>query len=304
MALARATDVGSFAHVADLKLGIGGSESNVAVALTRLGVSVSWVSRLGADSLGDLVERELRGEGISVRAARDADAPTGLMLKERRTAEATRVWYYRAGSAGSRLSVDDVDANLIRGAALLHLTGITPALSSSAREAVHVAIDVARTAGIPVSFDLNYRSALWSVDEAAAEYARIVPLVDVVFGGDEELAILEGARDTPLELAQAVAARGPSQVVVKLGSDGCVALVDGIEHARSAVAVHAIDTVGAGDAFVGAYLAEWLLGEDVATRLGTAVTSGAFACLAPGDWEGMPRRSELALLSAREPVAR
>lgn len=304
MGLARAVDVGSFAHASGLQLGIGGSESNVAVALTRLGVPTSWLSRLGDDSVGDLIRRELGAEGIAVHAVRDPDAPTGFMLKERRTAAHTKVWYYRAGSAGSRLRPADIDPGVIRGASLLHLTGITPALSASSRDAVHESIRIALDAEVPISFDLNYRAALWNADEAAAEYAAILPHVDVVFGGDEEFEILVGARDDPLVLARAVGEYGPREVVVKLGVDGCVALIDGVAYRRDAVPVDAIDTVGAGDAFVGGYLAEKLLGAEVAVRLHTAVTAGAFACLVPGDWEGMPRRSELGMLTAREPVVR
>jgi 2-dehydro-3-deoxygluconokinase len=292
MALARATEVGSFPHIGALQLGIGGAESNVAIALTRLGIPTRWIGRLGTDSLGDLVVRELVAEGIAVTAERDPDAQTGLMLKERRTAASTKVWYYRAGSAGSRLTVGDIDPGHIRSASLLHITGITPALSQNAREAVHAAVDLARDAGVTVSFDLNYRSALWSPERAAAEFAELIPLCDIVFGGDDEFALVTGALSHPL------------QVIVKLGIDGCVALVDGVEYERPAVPVQAIDTVGAGDAFVGAYLADFLSGASVDARLATAVTAGAFACLVPGDWEGMPRRSELAMLGAREPVQR
>ena len=304
MALARATEVGAFAHVGGLQLGIGGAESNVAIALTRLGIPARWIGRLGADSLGDLVVRELVAEGITVDVVRDPEAQTGLMLKERRTAASTKVWYYRAGSAGSRLTVEDIDPRHIRAASLLHITGITPALSDSAREAVHAAVGIARDAGVTVSFDLNYRSALWPYERAAAAFSELVPLCDIVFGGDDELAMVAGTSADPMEIARAVSALGPQQVIVKLGADGCVALVDGAEHSRVAVPVQAIDTVGAGDAFVGAYLAEYLLGESAEIRLATAVTAGAFACLVPGDWEGMPRRSELGLLGAREPVQR
>jgi 2-dehydro-3-deoxygluconokinase len=304
MALARATEVGAFDHVSSLHLGIGGAESNVAIALTRLGIPTRWIGRVGADSLGDLVVRELRAEGLRLDVTRDETAATGLMLKERRTAASTKVWYYRAGSAGSRLAASDVDPEHIRSASLLHVTGITLALSASARDAVRSAIDIAREAGVPISFDLNYRSALWTRDEAAAQFSEIVPLVDIVFGGDDELSLVVDDPASPEDLGQRVAELGPAQVVVKLGARGCVAIVDGSVHTVRAMPVDAIDTVGAGDAFVGAYLAELLLGETAATRLDTAVIAGAFACLVPGDWEGMPKRSELRMLGESDPVQR
>ena len=104
MALMRADQVGPLAHASTMSLGIGGSESNVAIGLARLGVQSVWCGRVGADSLGQLVEREIRAEGVDVRIAVDATASTGLMIKERRTPATQRVSYYRAGSAGSRIS--------------------------------------------------------------------------------------------------------------------------------------------------------------------------------------------------------
>ena len=109
---------------------------------------------------------------------------------------------------------------------------------------------------------------------------------------------------TPAELARAIAVLGPAQVVVKLGADGCHALIDGDTHVVPAVPVHPIDTVGAGDAFVAGYLAELVRGLPAADRLATAVRTGAFACLGPGDWESFPRRHELGLLDGGDPVTR
>ncbi|WP_432572676.1 sugar kinase [Kineococcus sp. SYSU DK005] len=304
MALARSEAPGPLAHARSLALGTGGAESNVAVALARLGTPVTWVGRVGADSLGELVLRELRAEGVDVAAVVDPGAPTGLMVKERRTGERSRVWYYRAGSAGSRLHRDDVPRGALAGAALLHVTGITPALSASAADAVEHAVDAARAAGALVSLDVNHRSALWPAHEAGPVLARLARRVDVVFAGDDEAAMLVGPREDPLELAHALAALGPAQAVVKLGALGAVAVVDGAEHRRAAVPVTVVDTVGAGDGFVAGYLAELLRGCDVEQRLRTAVRVGAFACQVPGDWEGMPRRAELALLDAKDPVSR
>lgn len=236
MALVKADEPGplaqAHAHAHALSLAIGGAESNFAVAVARLGASVTWVGRVGQDSLGDLVLRELRAEGLDVVGVRDHEAPTGLMVKERRTAGQLRVWYYRTGSAGSRLR---------------------PA--------------------------------------------------DVVFAGEDEAAIAVGP-GTATALARRLAELGPAQVVLKQGSAGAYALVDGVEHEQAAVAVTPVDTVGAGDGFVAGYVAELLAGLTVPERLATAVRVGAFACLAAGDWEGMPRRDELSMLDAAEPVSR
>jgi 2-dehydro-3-deoxygluconokinase len=303
MALLKAEQFGPLAHASTMSLGIGGSESNVAIGVQRLGGSAVWCGRVGEDSLGVLVAREIRAEGVSVRTIPDSGAPTGLMLKERRTAATQSVSYYRAGSAGSRLEPADLDAGLISGAAVLHLSGITPALSATAAAAVFAAIEIARAAGVSISFDLNYRANLWDADAARAVYRDIIPLVDIVFAGDDEAAIAVGAAE-PAELARRLTESGPAQAVIKLGHRGAHARIDGVTYEQSAVPITPVDTVGAGDAFVAGYLAELMRGSAPADRLALAATTGAFACLAPGDWEGLPRRSELHLLHATEAVIR
>jgi 2-dehydro-3-deoxygluconokinase len=303
MALMRAEQVGPLAHASTMSLGIGGSESNVAIGLQRLGVQSVWCGRVGADSLGQLVEREIRAEGVDVRVAVDPSAPTGLMIKERRTPATQRVSYYRAGSAGSRIAPEDIDADLISGASLLHVSGITPALSGQADATLRYAIGVARAAGVPVSFDLNFRGNLWSPEGAGSVFRDIIPLADIVFAGDGEAALAVGAAE-PEELARRIAALGPSQAVIKMGAEGALALVNGQVFRQAAVAVAVVDTVGAGDAFVAGYLAELIGDRGPEDRLKTAAATGAFACLVPGDWEGFPRRSELRLLDAKEPVSR
>lgn len=304
MALVASGVPGPLAHAGSLNLGIGGAESNVAIGLRRLGESVAWVGRIGADSLGDLVQRELTAEGIHVISHRDTASPTGLMIKERRTSSGVKVWYYRAGSAGSKLAPSDIPAEGIANARLLHLTGITPALSSSAADAAKYALDCANESGTTVSFDLNYRSSLWSPEEAAPVFRHFVQNADVVFAGEDEAAVLLGQTASPQEAAERIASLGPAQVIIKRGAAGCTALVDGVAYEQPAIPVEAVDTVGAGDAFVAGYLSEMLRGSDIPLRLLTAVQTGALACLVPGDWEGLPKRSELTLLESSDPVTR
>jgi 2-dehydro-3-deoxygluconokinase len=162
MALFRDSSPGMLALSPNMRLGMGGAEGNVAVALKRLGTDVTWVGRVGQDSLGELVIRELRAEGIDARVAVDPENPTGLMIRERRTASSTRVWYYRHGSAGSRLEPLDLPPDLIRTGSLVHCTGLTPALSPTAAATTIHAMETAHAAGVPISFDLNFRSKLWS----------------------------------------------------------------------------------------------------------------------------------------------
>ncbi|MHC6220853.1 sugar kinase [Arthrobacter sp. MMS24-S77] len=304
MALMASDKAGPLAHASTMSLGIGGSESNVAIGLQRLGVQAVWCGRVGADSLGQLVQREIRAEGVDVRATVDDEAPTGLMIKERRTPTAQKVAYYRSDSAGSRIAPDDVDERLIAGAALLHVSGITPALSPQAASTLRYAIAAAGASGVPVSFDLNYRSKLWDADTAGRAYREVIPQVDIVFAGLEEAQLAVGPAGDAEEAARLIAAMGPSQVVIKLGANGALAYIDGQLFRQEAMAIDALDTVGAGDAFVAGYLAEFVEGREPRQRLQTAVSTGAFVCLVPGDWEGLPRREELQLLGNHEPVSR
>lgn len=303
MGLIRQQQPGRFITQRACEFGFGGAESNVAIALQRLGTPAVWCGRLGDDSVGDLIERELRAEGVTARVIRDAAAATGLMLKERPTSGSSRVTYYRSHSAGSRLHAADISDELIAGAALVHVTGITPALSASADAAVASVLNRARDAGVRTSLDLNYRSALWSKELAAVRLTELVRLVDIVFAGDDEAAMLCGDLSTE-ELAASLRALGPSEAIIKLGERGCFASAGTETLDRPAVPVTAIDTVGAGDAFVAGYLAERVAEKSLAERLDTAVIAGAFACLTAGDWEGLARREDFALLGSADPVRR
>ena len=303
MALVGAVGTGPLAHTATMELGIGGSESNFAIALRRLGVDVAWVGRVGSDSFGDRVERELHAERLDVHVVRDSEAPTGLMVKERRTSTATRVWYYRAGSAGSRFEIGDVPEALWANVSHLHVTGITPALSDSGLKATLHYVELAHAEGVTVSFDLNYRQALWSKEQATPVYRRIIEQSDIVFAGTDEAAIAVGD-GTPTDMARRICSMGPKEAVMKLGERGALALVDGELYRAPAVPVTVVDSVGAGDGFVAGYLAERLAGSLPQKRLAVGVQVGAFACTVAGDWEGMPKREELDLLTAEEAVTR
>jgi 2-dehydro-3-deoxygluconokinase len=297
LALATSSTPGSLAHATTLDLGIGGAESNVAIGVRRLGGTATWIGRVGADSFGTRVVRELRAEGLDVRAVVDGDAPTALMVKERRTVEAGRVWYYRAASAGSRLGPDDVPPDTVRGADVVHLTGITPGLSASAHLAVHAAVDLAAEAGVPVSFDVNHRRGVWGTRHAAPVYRELAAAAAVVLAGDDEARLLTGSSATdPDALLEALAATTDGDVVLKLGAEGCLASIAGARLHVPAVPISVVDTVGAGDAFVAGYLAELVAGRPTEQRLDTAVRCGALACMSTGDWEGLPSRADLALL--------
>jgi 2-dehydro-3-deoxygluconokinase len=292
MGLVAADGIGPMTYARSFSYGIGGAESNVAVGVARLGGAVTWLGRVGPDATGALIASRLTAAGVRTIAIPD-EAFTGLMVRYRRSAQFAQVDYHRAGSAGSRLSPADVPAAEIQGAGILHVTGITPALSETARAAVFQSVETARAAGVPVSVDVNYRAKLWSRFDAAPVLRDLVGRADIVFAGPEEAALFVDGDDPLAGLAEL----GPTEVVVKDGGRGCVAIIDGERYEVPALPVTVIDPVGAGDAFVAGYLAERVAGEPPATRLTTAIAVGAFAVTVPGDCEGAPDRAELAALT-------
>jgi 2-dehydro-3-deoxygluconokinase len=300
-----AEDIGPLSLARAMRLSMGGAESNVAIGVARLGVPATWIGRLGHDPIGDLIERQLLAEQVRCLARRDP-APTALMLRERRTATTARVSYYRHGSAGSHLHPTDLPDGVIEKAGVLHLSGITPALGPDPAATVREAIRRAHEAGVPISVDLNFRSRLWNARTAAPVFRELAADADILFAGDDEarIALDNDAELNPQALLDALCALGPSEVVVKLGRRGATARIDGELIQVPAVPVQAVDTVGAGDAFVAGYLASRLLGRDVRERLSTAAVTGAFAVTAPGDWEALPRPHELTLLTTKEDVQR
>jgi 2-dehydro-3-deoxygluconokinase len=285
-----------------MRFGMGGSESNVAIGVRRLGVPATWIGRVGNDPPGRLIQRELRAEGVEMVAIEDP-AATGLMIRWRPAAGRGHVVYHRRESAGSHLRADDVPEDLIARAGVLHGTGITLALGPGPAGALTRAIAVAREAGATVSVDINYRRAQWSEAEAAAAVTAVLRDCDVVFAGLDEARILTGFVD-PSQAASALESLGPRQVLITLGPRGCLARIDGTPFEVPAPPATVVDTVGAGDAFVAGYLAELIAGEPPAQRLATAVSAGAAAVSAPGDWEGRPDRTALERYGTDEPVIR
>lgn len=303
MGLIRGDGIGGLEHLSAARVDTGGAEGNVAIGVARLGGSTTWLGRVGDDALGRRIAGDLRSESVTVHAVVDPGAPTGLMLKTSPRAGTTVVDYYRRGSAGSRLTPADLDGADLESHGILHITGITLGLSESARETVFAAVARARAAGMLVSFAINHRSRIWHADEARAHYLAVARSADIVFASAEEAELLVSGA-TPADLAQALADLGPGEVIVTLGAEGSVAVIDEEAHTVAAVPITAIDTVGAGDGFAAGYLADRLAGASAVDRLRTAAASGALACTHPGDWQGAPRRADIAGLTAGDPVIR
>jgi 2-dehydro-3-deoxygluconokinase len=304
LGLVMGTGAGPIRVGAPARFSFAGAESTVAVGLARLGHPVCYVSRVGDDVAGHAVVESLRGEGVDVeRVTVDPTAPTALMLRQHRTADVLTVDYYRSGSAASALTADDLPEQLLAGARLLHVSGITPALSPTAHAATVHAVEAAHRAGVPVSLDVNYRTRLWSPRQAGQTLGALLSHVDLVFGGDAELTLL-GSAGSVERCVEGIRTAGPTTVVRKRGAAGATAYGAFGQRDAAAVPVTVADPVGAGDAFVAGYLSALLDGLDVGGCLDRAVECGAFAVSVLGDWEGLPRRSELGLLGRAEQVQR
>ncbi|MBM7440553.1 sugar kinase [Streptomyces sp. HB132] len=295
---------GPLAVGAQARTTVAGAESNVAVGLSRLGHRAAWAGLVGDDEPGRLVLRTLRGEGVdTTRAGTHATAPTGGMLRERRVADLVRVHYWRGRSAASQMTPADIAPALGDGARVLHLTGITCALGPGPLEAVRAAAAHAHAQGWTVTLDVNHRQRLWTAEEAGRALRPLLPHLDVLIASDDELPVVTDAfaatADGEERAVDALLEAGVREVVVKRGGEGA-AYRDrqGARHARPALRVPVLDTVGAGDAFCAGYLSGLLDGLPPAERLARANTLGAFAVASEGDWEGLPRRDELGLLAA------
>lgn len=258
---------------------IAGAESNVAAGLARLGHEVRWLGRVGADPAGRAVLAQLRAEGIDTRhAVVDPDAPTGLLLRDSHPARAIDVQYYRAGSAASRLTPGELTAEMVRGARLVHVTGITPMLSDTAHRATLRLLDLAAEAGAPVSFDPNIRLKLGTPERWRERVAPLLGRADVVLAGEDELELLE------------VDPAGLGGLVVVKRRDKSATCG---ELRQEAFTVPLTDPVGAGDAFAAGFLSGLLRGvpREVCLREAAAVAALVVQCA--NDIDGLPDRAGL-----------
>jgi 2-dehydro-3-deoxygluconokinase len=246
-------------------LGTAGAESNVAQYLAERGHAVAWASLVGNDALGRRVSSELSRRGVDLSyLGVDASAPTGVMFKDP-GAGSTRVHYYRANSAASRMGPQLVDGLPWARMGLLHLSGITPALSASCHSLMLALFARAAQEGVGISFDVNYRAGLWPVAVAAPVLLELAKRSDIVFVGLDEAQLLWPG----LAAADDVRAlmTGAGRLIVKDGAIGATEFDGGEVTFVPANTVEVVEAVGAGDAFAAGYLSAMLDGGSPAQRL-------------------------------------
>jgi 2-dehydro-3-deoxygluconokinase len=278
MAMVTPETVARLAEADRFRMDAGGAESNVAAHVAALGHSAQWFSRLGADALGNRILAQLGARGIdTARVIRDGAHQTGLYVKD----PGHGVAYYRRGSAASHLSTADADELSLDGVDVLHLSGITAAISESAAAFLDRVIGRAHDAGVPVSFDVNHRAALWSEDVAAPVLAGFARRADLVLTGRDEAEGLWGAATD--DDIRGFFSDVP-ELVVKDGDVGATAYLGDARVFEPALVVEVVEVVGAGDAFAGGYLASRLSGDDPAARLRAGHARAALTLRTTGDF--------------------
>ncbi|GAB6099549.1 sugar kinase [Halanaerocella petrolearia] len=301
MVMMNPVETGNLKYIYDYKKKLGGAESNFAIGLSRLGHQVGWFSKLGEDPHGKYVKSFIRGEGVDTSQVKfTSEAPTGLMFKDRRELGESNVYYYRHGSAASKMKPEDLSEDYIAQAKYLHLTGITPALSDSCYKTILKAIEIASKNNVKVSLDPNLRLKLWDKEKMREVILDLFKKSDIILPGLEEGEILFGT-DDPIEIAHQILDLGAETVVVKLGADGAlVANKENKEKVAGYQVERVVDPIGAGDGFAAGFISGQLRGKGLvgSTKIANAV--GAFATTVTGDVEGLPTREEIKVFTGQK----
>jgi 2-dehydro-3-deoxygluconokinase len=280
-----------------LDIDVGGSESNTAVGLARLGLRTAWISRLPNHDFGRMVAREIGGHGVDVGYVTwcETDRLGVYFYEEASPPRNARVIYDRRDSAFARMKPSDLSQALFQPgrARCLHVTGISMAVSADAARTTAHAVELARDCKWLVSFDVNYRSKLWSPKEAEAACRGVMERSDVlllprrdatgIFGVPEHLSPEEALVRLQSQFPQA------KTIAMTLGAEGAVAIDQGVVRLKSIVPVEQVGRLGGGDAFTAGYLFGFLEGYDVGTRLAWANAAAMLKYSIRGD---LPRFSK------------
>ena len=277
--------------------GFGGDTSNCVIAAARLGATTAYITRLGDDAFGRkflaLWQHErVDASGVSI----DADASTGIYFVTH-GANGHEFSYLRAGSAASRMRPSDLPLPVIRSAKVLHVSGISQAISASACDTVFAAIDAARNAGARISFDCNVRPKLWPLTRARAVIVATMALCDWFLPSLDEAVQLSG-QDEPHAILDWCHARGAPVVALKMGREGVwVSTAEAREHIAG-MRVDAIDATGAGDCFDGAFAARLVAGDTPFAAGRYANAAAALATTGYGAVAPLPRHADVVALLA------
>lgn len=240
--------------------GFGGDTSNFAIAAARQGARVGYVSALGDDPYGRLLRSLWDSEGVDhAGVGTDAGAFTAVYFVTHGE-RGHEFHFFRAGSAASRMRPSDLLLARIAAAKVLHLSGISLAISSTACDTAYAAIAAARAAGVQVSFDTNLRLKLWPLARARAVMTDVMRLCDICLPSYEDVTALTGLTD-PDSIVDHCLALGARVVALKLGAEGAMVASAGERHRIAPHPCRPVDATGAGDTFGGAFVARWVAGD-------------------------------------------
>ena len=292
MAVMAPSAEGRLSEVPSFSLRIAGAESNTAIGVCRLGHSAAWISRLGDDELGNYVCDSVASEGVDVSfVKRDPDHRTGLMIKEI-LGDKTKVHYYRENSAASHLSASDIDFDAIADARIIHITGITPVLSKSCREAVLELMRRACERGQIISFDPNIRRGIWAGVDYIPLIREMLEFSDIALLGLSESREIYGT-DEIAKIASRLLEAGVGYAVVKDGANGAYAISQSEFVFVPPFPCEPVDSVGAGDGFNAGFLSGILEGKSLAEAARMGALVGAMATETVGDVNGYPTREAM-----------
>ncbi|MCF3932910.1 sugar kinase [Acuticoccus sp. M5D2P5] len=272
--------------------GFGGDTSNVAIAAARQGAETGVISRVGMDEFGDGLMALWAREGVSSETvARDPYAPTGIYFVHHRP-DGHVFSYRRAGSAASLMRPEDLPIAAIEGAKVLHLSGISHAISDTAADTCFAAMRAAQQAGVTVAYDTNLRLKLWPVERARAVIHGALAHVDIALPGIDDARQLTGL-DSPRDIITFYRSLGPKIVALTLGENGALVADGDVIHEIPPRKTTLVDASGAGDCFDGAFLASWLRGRDVAKAAHYANCAAALSVQGYGAISPIPRADEV-----------
>lgn len=295
-------------------LAVGGTELNVAVAMSRIGARTAWLSKLPDTSLGQIIVNQARIHGVDTSHILRTDAATSRLglffLESGAVPRAGEIIYDRKDSAAATMTTEDWDwPTLLRQTRVFHVTGITPALSPSCRAMTFAAVRAAKEAGCAVACDLNYRAKLWTPDEAAACLRELLPQVDIILTGGSDLKIIFGVSGKPAELARWLREEFGVPVASVGRRRGNAA--SGLQGRRSVVATERgvftsagaefqpLDPIGAGDAYAAGFLYGLLTTDDEEQAVTTGDAMAALKHTVPGDFCVVSRAELDAVLSGQ-----
>ncbi|MCT8973099.1 sugar kinase [Microbaculum marinisediminis] len=269
--------------------GHGGDTSNCAIAAARLGARVGYITHVGADTFGNSFMALWRTEGVDTTTVRQvSDAHTGIYFVTHGP-DGHEFSYFRAGSASSRMGPDDLPVDALKAARILHVSGISQAISTTAADAVFSAIEIVKAAGGSISYDTNLRLKLWPIERARAVTHAAMARADIALPGLEDARQLTGLED-PDAIADFYLGLGCGIVALTLGPEGTLIATADERRRIGGRQVVAVDATAAGDAFDGAFLSRVVAGDDPFTAARFANAAAALSTLGYGAVAPMPRK--------------